>query len=555
MLRPGILEGRALHFVAGLLCAVLLLPVACAKRDQPEAAAPAVATAPGESAKPPAQGRATEAAPAPVEATQEGLAQPPPSETAAPEIPPEPEADQPRQLSLHNKPWTGDFDAILERRMIRALVPYSRTLYFTDKGRERGLSAELLRDFERYLNKKYAKSLGNRPITLYLIPTTRDRLLSDLAAGLGDIAAGNLTETPARLKVVDFVAPRDRKPVRELLVTGPQSAAVSRLDDLAGRRVHVRPATSYYESVKALSGKLVRAGKPAIRIVPLPDALEDEDILEMLNAGLLEYVVVDDWKARIWAQVLPGIRVHEELALREGGYVGWATRKDSPQLAAAINDFYVNYAKKQGVIDYRLAQFHKQVKQIANNTGDADWQRFQTVVELFRKYGTQYDFDPVMLAAQGYQESRLRQDAKSHVGAIGVMQVMPATGKELKVGDIRKLEPNIHAGAKYMDQLMTRYFKDAHFSEDVRPLFAFAAYNAGPGNIAKMRREAAARGLNPDKWFNNVEIVTAEEIGIETTTYVRNIYKYYCAYKLALQQVEARRRAREQVTASAPADG
>ena len=160
-----------------------------------------------------------------------------------------------------------------------------------------------------------------------------------------------------------------------------------------------------------------------------------------------------------------------------------------------------------------------------------------------------------MLAAQGYQESRLRQDAKSHVGAIGVMQVMPATGKELKVGDIRKVEPNIHAGAKYMDQLMTRYFQDAHFSDDVRPLFAFAAYNAGPGNIAKMRRETAARGLNPDKWFNNVEIVTAEKIGIETTTYVRNIYKYYCAYKLALQQVEARRRAREQVATSVPADG
>jgi membrane-bound lytic murein transglycosylase MltF len=478
-------------------------------------------------------------------------------DATAPETPEVPGVAQTttRQLNLDNKPWTGDFNAILERRMIRALVPYSRTLYFTDKGRERGLSAELLRDFERYLNQKYAKSLGKRPITLYLIPTTRDRLLPDLAAGLGDIAAGNLTETPARLKIVDFVTPRDRKPVRELLITGPQSAPIARLEDLAGRRVHVRPATSYYESVHALSGKLVRAGKPAIRIVPLPDALEDEDILEMLNAGLLEYVVVDDWKARIWAQVLPAIRVHEDLALREGGYIGWATRKNSPQLDAAINDFYANYAKKQGVIDYRVAQFNKQVKQITNNTGDADWQRFQTVVELFRKYGTQYDFDPVMLAAQGYQESRLRQDAKSHVGAIGVMQVMPATGKELKVGDIHKVEPNIHAGTKYMDQLMTRYFQDAHFSEDVRPLFAFAAYNAGPGNIAKMRREAAARGLDPDKWFNNVEIVTAEKIGIETTTYVRNIYKYYCAYKLALQQVEARRRAREQVAASAPADG
>ena len=150
-----------------------------------------------------------------------------------------------------------------------------------------------------------------------------------------------------------------------------------------------------------------------------------------------------------------------------------------------------------------------------------------------------------MLAAQGYQESLLNQNAKSQVGAIGVMQVMPKTGASLKVGDIRKAEPNIHAGAKYMDQLMTRYFQDAKFDEQNRTLFAFASYNAGPGNISKMRREAEKRGLDPDKWFNNVEVVTAEKIGIETTTYVRNIYKYYVAYKLTLAaeaEAEAARR-------------
>jgi membrane-bound lytic murein transglycosylase MltF len=464
-----------------------------------------------------------------------------------------PEAPGPRQLNLEAKVWTGDFNAMVERRMIRALVPYSRTLYFNDKGRERGLSAELMRDFERYINQKYARQLGKRPVTIYLIPTTRDRLLTDLVAGKGDISAGNLTVTDERLKLADFSAPTDRKPVRELLVTGPVSPPISSLDGLAGKRVHVRPASSYYESVKALSQRLVAAGKPAIDIVRLPDELEDEDILEMLNAGLLEYAVVDDWKADLWAQVLPKIVVHRDLALREGGRVGWAYRKNSLELAAAIKDFYLNFAKKQGVIDYRLAQFHKNIKQISNNTNGEEWKYFQQVIALFRKYGKEYDFDPLMLAAQGYQESRLRQDAKSAVGAVGVMQVMPATGTELKVGDIRTMEPNIHAGVKYMDQLMTRYFKDAHFSEDVRPLFAFAAYNAGPGNIAKMRREAASRGLNPDKWFNNVEIVTAEKIGIETTTYVRNIYKYYTAYKLTLQMDERRKRAREQMKTAKPA--
>jgi membrane-bound lytic murein transglycosylase MltF len=244
---------------------------------------------------------------------------------------------------------------------------------------------------------------------------------------------------------------------------------------------------------------------------------------------------------------LPAIKVRTDLVLREGGTIGWAVRKNSPELIAALDDFYRNYARKQGVTEYRLAQFHKHIRQVGNNTADSERKQFEHVIALFRKYGTRYDFDPLMLAAQGYQESRLRQDAKSHVGAVGVMQIMPATGAELKVGNIREVEPNIHAGAKYMDQLMTRYFKDAHFSDQVRPLFAFASYNAGPGNIARMRREAASRGLNPDKWFNNVEVVTAERIGIETTTYVRNIYKYYCAYALLLQADEARRRARDQI--------
>lgn len=153
-----------------------------------------------------------------------------------------------------------------------------------------------------------------------------------------------------------------------------------------------------------------------------------------------------------------------------------------------------------------------------------------------------------MLAAQGYQESTLDQNKKSHVGAIGVMQIMPATGKELKVGDITVTESNIHGGAKYMDQLMTRYFPDAKFDEQNRTLFAFASYNAGPGNISKMRKEAAKRGLDPDRWFNNVEVVTAEKIGIETTTYVRNIYKYYVSYKLTNDAREQAEKLKQQVT-------
>jgi len=173
-------------------------------------------------------------------------------------------------------------------------------------------------------------------------------------------------------------------------------------------------------------------------------------------------------------------------------------------------------------------------------------QRFGQTIELFKKYGAKYGFDPLMLAAQGFQESTLNQNARSHVGAVGVMQIMPATGKDLGV-DIYQMEPNIHGGTKYMDQLMTKYFPDAKFSEAERPLFAFASYNCGAGNVARMRKEAEKRGLDPNKWFNNVELVTAEKIGMETTTYVRNIYKYYAAYRLVTDAHDATRKAREGV--------
>jgi membrane-bound lytic murein transglycosylase MltF len=216
-------------------------------------------------------------------------------------------------------------------------------------------------------------------------------------------------------------------------------------------------------------------------------------------------------------------------------------------LAAEILDFYRSFLKKEGVVAQRLKQYLSRVKQINDPTAKAEWKRFEETVVLFEKYGQKYNFDPLMLAAQGYQESLLDQKARSPVGAIGVMQVMPATGSELKVGDITVTEPNIHAGAKYMDQLMTKYFPGANFSGNDRSLFAFASYNAGPGNISRMRKEAARCGLDSDKWFNNVEIVTAQKIGIETTTYVRNIFKYYVAYKLQLEAREAARKARENV--------
>jgi membrane-bound lytic murein transglycosylase MltF len=170
----------------------------------------------------------------------------------------------------------------------------------------------------------------------------------------------------------------------------------------------------------------------------------------------------------------------------------------------------------------------------------------QNLSSIFQKYGDKYGMDYLLMAAQGYQESTLRQNVKSPVGAIGVMQLMPATGQQMNVGDITQEEPNIHAGVKFIRFMMDRYYgKETDMTPLNKGLFTFAAYNAGPGRIAQLRKIAAERGLDRNVWFNNVEVVAAERIGRETVTYVSNIYKYYLGYRLIDEQVQERRKAQE----------
>ncbi|MCC6608939.1 MAG: lytic transglycosylase F [Burkholderiales bacterium] len=465
-----------------------------------------------------------------------------------PKAPPGAEPERALDVEAMSRVWKGDFDGMKERRHIRVLVPYSRTLFFNDRGTQRGLTADTLQDFEKWINRKY--KTGARPITVVALPTTRDRLFSAVVEGRGDIAAGNLTITPEREKLVDFSAPAVTN-VAEVVVTGPASPALASLDDLAGKEIHVRKASSYYDSLVALNQRFRSERKPQAKLTLVPDALEDEDMMEMVNAGLLSIIVVDDWKAKLWAQILPKIKVNEALAVRTGGNIAWAFRTGSPLLAAEANEFLAKEMKGGKVVEQRLVSYQRRAKQIRNSTAADEWKKFEATIAYFRKYGDKYGFDPLMLAAQGYQESRLDQNARSPVGAIGIMQIMPATGTELSVGDITKAEPNVHGGIKYMDQLHERYFKDVPFDKQNLTLFAFAAYNAGPGRVQQLRREAEKEGLDPNVWFNNVELIAAKRVGQETVGYVRNIYKYYVAYTLQLQTLEARQQAVEKLKAGA----
>ena len=302
------------------------------------------------------------------------------------------EASKPRQLEITNSVWTGDFDKMLERRIIRVYAPFSRSLNFSDKGRERGIAVELVRDWERYLNIKHAKELGKRPLTIYVMPATRDKLLPGVEYGLADVAIGNLTVTEERLRQVDFV-PGDegRRTVSEFIVTGPKSPELRSLDDLAGKRVHVRKASSYFESLQELNAHFKREKKPEVQLILVPDSLEDEDMMQMLDAGLIELMVVDDWKAHMWSLVLPKVKVRSDLVLRADAKTGWAIRKGSPKLLAEIDDFFRNWAMKQGVADYRMNTYMKRVKELKDPTAGAEYKRFREILALFDKYGSKYN--------------------------------------------------------------------------------------------------------------------------------------------------------------------
>jgi membrane-bound lytic murein transglycosylase MltF len=463
-----------------------------------------------------------------------------PAATAAQTPAPAPPKEQPKTpgMAVNQKPWTGDFDGMVKRRVIRALVPYSKTFYFVDRAVQRGLSYEVTRLLEADINKKL--KTGHIRISVVCIPVTRGEMIPALLDGKGDIAMGNLTVTPERQKQIDFTYPTGTNVV-EILVTGPGADPVATAEDLSGKELYLRKSSSYYQSVATLNAELAKAKKAPVKIRVAPEHLEDEDVLEMVNAGLVKMTIVEDYLASFWKKIFVQLTPRPDVKLRAGGEIGWMIRKDSPKLKAELDDFLKRFAKSGQRTDI-LARYLQNTRWAKGATSTEDIKRFQDTVALFRKYGERYEWDYLLLMAQGYQESELKQTARSPVGAIGVMQVMPTTGKDMKVGDINEIEPNIHAGVKFLRAMMNEYYAKEPMDPLNKGLFTFAAYNAGPGRVRGLRRTAAERGLDPNVWFNNVELIAAEKIGRETVTYVSNIYKYYLAY----QMIEEERVEREQ---------
>jgi membrane-bound lytic murein transglycosylase MltF len=455
------------------------------------------------------------------------------------------EAEQ-AMLRFVNEPWTGDLDGMLKRGLIRALVVNSKTMYFNDKGQQRGIAFEVLTAFQDHINKKYPPSVKHIKTYVAFVPVGRDQLIPALLDGRGDLAAAALTITPERQKQVDFSEPFFRS-IDEIIVTGPASPELNSLEDLAGQTVFVRRSSSYWEHLEQLNGRFKEEGKQPVNLDAAPEQLEDEDLMEMINAGLSGIIVVDNYKAELWAKIFSNIVLHPEIVINAGGEIGWMFRKDSPKLKAEVDAFAKKHGEGTSVGNTLIRRYVDSTKFVKSATSPKELEKFEKVVDLFRKYADQYELDYLLMMAQGYQESKLNQKARSQVGAVGIMQLMPATGKQMKTGNIRELEPNIHAGVKYTRHVIDQYFKDEPMDDLNKTLFAFASYNAGPGRVRGLRKTAEKSGLDPNVWFNNVEFIAAKKIGSETATYVSNIFKYYVAYKLVQEEEQSRQKAKEAV--------
>ena len=389
-----------------------------------------------------------------------------------------------------DKPFTGDFDELVKRRAIRVAVTMNRTHYFIDAGQQRGLTYEWMKIFEDDLNKEL--KTGHLKVHMVMVPMSRDELYPALKSGKVDMVAAMIAVTPDREKLVAFSDPT-RTNVSQVVVTGPGAPSITSLDDLAGQQVFVRKGSLYHENLLRLSADLKARGKAPIEIEEAPVVLEDDDVLEMVNAGLAPITVVDNYLAEFWSKVFKDITVHPNVAVQTGGTLAVAFRKENPKLRDVVNKWLKKHGEGEAIRKILENRYLENSKYVRNAAARAERKKFQDVVALFKKYGAKYELDYLLMAAQGYQESTLDHGARSPVGAIGIMQVMPPTGKQMRVGDITRIEPNIHAGVKFMRVVMDQYYKDEPMDDLNKALMTFASYNAGPGRVRQLRRQAKER--------------------------------------------------------------
>jgi len=436
-------------------------------------------------------------------------------------------------LPLNFQRHTGDLDDMVKRGSIRALVLYSRSSFFYVDGRPQGLNYEALTDFQRFLNEKlHTRQL----VQVTFIPVRPDQMELYLTEGIGDLIAYPVIVTAEREQQVAFSLPLETG-VRQILVTGKKFGSVSSLQDLSGKKVFVNPLTTYFDNLQKISDSLVRQGKAPILVQKADKNLKDEDLMEMVNAGILPATVSITSRAKLWANVFHDITPQPDIVIAEEQDLAWAIRKDNPKFGELLNEWVKTHAAGTSFGNTLMRRYLQSAKWITNPTNEEEIKKFDQVAHFFETYSSQYGFDYLMVVAQGYQESMLNQAARNG-GAVGIMQVKPSTAAAppINVPNVMTAQNNIQAGVKVLKTIADGYFSDPNIDAENRLLFTFAGYNAGPNRIADLRKQAPAQGLDPNQWFGNVELLVSQKVGQTTVQYVSNIYKYYVAYKLVVEQ-------------------
>lgn len=392
-----------------------------------------------------------------------------------------------KALTSHKeKAYRADLAEIKKQKVLRVLTRNNSTCFFVYRGEELGFEYELARAF--------AGELGVR--LEIIIPPDREALLGYLESGRGDMTAASLAITPEREKKFAFSAPYNM--VSELLVVPAADTKTQGLGDLKGKKISVRKSSGYYQSLARLQAQ------HGFEIEFLPEEMETEDILAEVNAGKIAATVADSNIVEVELTYSADIRAVGPIG--DPVQKAWVMRKDQPALKAAA-DAFVKKNYKGLLYNMLVTKYFKNKKQMRAASGEARADlggKLSAYDALVKKYAKEYELDWRLVTSQMFQESRFDPEARSWVGAIGLMQVMPTTGKDLKIADLTDNEQNIHGGIK----LLLRYakmFEGAELKEKDRLRMALAAYNCGPGHVFDARRLALDQGLNPDRWFGNVE--------------------------------------------------
>jgi membrane-bound lytic murein transglycosylase MltF len=448
-----------------------------------------------------------------------------------------------------NEPFRGDWPAIRERRVLRVLTTYSRTNFLIENGRGRGLEYEAATWLETWLNTERSLPGGPANIRVVFVPLPFSGLLTALLGGRGDVVMAGMTATEERAARVAFARPYIRG-VRERVVRHKAAPDLASAEELSGRTLLVLSGSSHLANARALHARLRAAGRPGVNIVEAPAALEEEDLLEMVNAGIAPYAVADGHLAAAWDRVMPDTEL-TEASLATNQNIAWAVRPDATELRALLDRFVEERVERDRSTAMTIwRRYFQDTRFLKNPVGLAERDRVRQLAPHFRGESERVGFNWLMMLAQGFQESQLDPAARSHVGALGVMQLMPATGREMGARDLTAAEQNIRAGIAYMDRLRGRYFNDPALAEEERVYFALAAYNAGPNRINRLREEAPKMGLDPNRWFGHMERVVQARVGSEPVRYVANIRAYFLTYAGLAEQAQERAEDREELRAA-----